>query len=523
MPSVITMPGPNRIDEERYFILPDPSGSLAADLQKALEELKYERGAAKDLIASVRKPARFSNKEVPYFEYELPTDMEEHFTLRSKRFEAFVISGVHEDNRGRFIGLVVVALSMMGWELRRLFHQEEQEGIEEEKRILRPEWAEEWDMDILEELSDHIQEEAGHLSKHPRLYFPVLAEFVKDPFEEQDDDAYERRKKALQSALGLLNQVLGFKVHSSESGLIPKEVLDQWIEKEVLDEYHQRLEAIDAALNEDPKDGRSWFEKAGLLMSRDRNEEALECLARTVEIESEFLPAWFAMADVFSGLGREEDARKAEEEAKEVQRRIGTPQSKADVYFMLNPFDPRFEKGLPDSKEPDGFERHQCGSCFNLFLYIKDDIWYLCNACGHQGSFEGAAINCNIELENEEIEGDAPVWLLVTLENRTDHEITYSTDDIEVHMNFNEEDQEATQYTFAPLQSPSAPASIEPHGKDTFKVDIRKLEWYDDQVRPTFTPGTYNIDIFVSVHVHAPWAEFKATAESMSVSLKTKK
>jgi tetratricopeptide (TPR) repeat protein len=522
------MPPPKSLDEDKYFTLPDPSGGLAADLGKALEGLEFERGAARALLSSLSRPTRFLVQEVFNNEIELPSDLEDHFILRSKRFEAFVISGVHEDDGGRFIGLVVVALPMMGWELRRFLIEDD--GADP---VPRPDWAETWEKEVLEDISAMMQEEADHLSKYPRLYFPVLAEFVKDPFEEQEDDAYERRKRALVSAIGLLNQVMGFKVHSSESGIIPKEIQDQWIEQEVLDEHQQRMQAVVSSLEEDPKDARSWFEKAGLLMSRERHEEALESLTRTVELEPEFQPAWFAMADAFSALGREEDALRAEEEAKDIQRRRGTPQSRADLYFMLNPFDPRFEKGLPDDKETDGDERRQCDRCQNHFLDVKEDLWYFCNACGHQGSFEGSALVVDIGIEGEAPEGDSPIWLRVTLTNTTTHELTYTTDDIEVHMNYDGEDEGTAQYTFAPLQSPGAPASIEPHGKDSFKVDIRRLEWNEVTIKkndleeeravPTFSPGTYNIDVFATVRVHAPWAEFKSTADSKVLSLDIKK
>ena len=72
--------------------------------------------------------------------------------------------------------------------------------------------------------------------------------------------------------------------------------------------YAAALASYDRLLKDRPGEIGLWFDRAEVLVLMDRNEDAIECYRRVVEIDRTNPRAWFEQGNLLFGLGRIPDA-----------------------------------------------------------------------------------------------------------------------------------------------------------------------------------------------------------------------
>jgi len=508
-------------EKERGFVRSqDPSLALLTDLKDALAKLNYDKGAGQALIEELRRQRIYFSIVPPVLEFELPSDVEEIFTLRSARFEVQLISGLHETMDEGYVTLVLLAVPIMGWEIMRL-----DEGLLGSGEV--PEWAKGWSNDDIEALQLDAEDAWSEEKLQTRELVPIMAHAVEEPFD--DETGYAKRRQALMAALRVLCSQFPLKVHSSESGNIPKEVPDGWIDPALLEEYARRKALVEARLAKAPNDPNILYEKACLLMGRDDLKEAEGLLDLAVKIEPNVPFIWFALSDLYSRTGRDEDADRAEAKGIELEKVLeGRWPSRPDI-LDFTPSLKRFPDGTGDE---DAANRGQprCTYCDGDFLFVTDGFWFTCNKCNRSGPLEGKGLGLSLSVENDRPAVGEPIWVKVTIGNLTDLEMTYSTDDLEfISMppsdEVTDDGEEDSQGDYVmdwigKLKAPYATGVIPPHGKAELRVDLRKLETLEplsegeQEVEGIFDrPGEHRVSVFLKVTAgpieddREPWDE----------------
>jgi tetratricopeptide (TPR) repeat protein len=508
--------------ERRYVHAKDPSLGLLEDTKRAIGKLRHNTDAAQDLVKALLQSSSYYSLDLPVTNYELPSDIEELFTLRSKRFEVQLFSGIHETDDGRFISLVVLAVPMMGWEVMRL----NEEVIKAGKG---PDWARGWKDADLETFESDMDAMWSEERMRARELLPILASYEDDPFE--DHSGYAKRRGAFIETLRALCTQLPLTVHYSESGNIPKEIPDEWIEPALLEDYRRRLARVETRLASSPDEPNLLYEKAGLLMGRDDLKEAEVLMNKAVRIAPKMPFLWFALADLYSRTGRDKEADKAEAKGEELGKLVeGQRPNRSDIYDLTLPFRRAPEEWTEE--EPSDEEVPVCDFCKGDFLNITDGFWYICNRCNRSGPVEGKGLGLTISTEKEDFKVGEPIWVSVILENLTDLEMTYSTDDLEFMslppsdevMDDGEEDyeRELVMDWIGKLKAPYATGVLGPHGKETIKIDLRTIETLEPDseseegkdIEALFdVPGEHNVSLYMKVTAGSiedgrePWAE----------------
>lgn len=515
-------PSDGLTDQERGYVRSrDPGLALLTDITKVLSEMRYDKGAAQELLDELVKERAYYAVTPPVHDYELPSEIEEVLTLRSARFEIQLISGLHETVDEGYISLVLLAVPLMGWEVMRLDEELIGSGA-------GPGWAKGWtDGDIETFQLDNDDAWSEHRPQARELV-PLMAKAVEDPFE--DETGYARRREALLGALRILCTRFPFKVFFSESGNIPKEVPDEWIGPEILVDYSKRKAVVEERLAKTPNDPNLLYEKASLLMGRDDLKEAEVLLDRAINIEPNLPFVWFALSDLYSRSDRDEDADTAEAKGAELEKVLdGRWPSRPDVWDFT-PSLGRFPDDTGD--EEGGGDPLRCPFCDGDFLLVTDGFWALCNKCNRSGPLEGKGLGLSLSVENAKPMVGEPIPVKVFFENRTGLEMTYSTDDLEFISvppsdevsDDGEEDSPGDHIAdwIGKLRAPFATGVIAPHGKAELSVDLRKLETLqpigegdeDKEVEGVFDrPGEHRVSVYLKVTAgpiedgREPWAE----------------
>jgi len=524
--------------ERRYVQSKDPSKALLQELKAAVAKFVYDKSGSKTVLGELVKSNPYLAIVPPALEYELPSEIEEFFTLRSKRFEIQLFSGIHETQDGDFISVVMLAVPIMGWEIIRL----DEDMIKDGKA---PDWANGWTDEDLETFCIDLEGVWSEENLQSREILPIMAKAVDDPYE--DTTGYSRRREALIGALKFLCSQFPFTIHFSETGNIPKEVPDEWIHGPLLEEYNKHIARVDARLKEDQNELYSLYEKAGLLMGRDHFDEAKVLLDCLIKLEPNLPYAWFAISDIYSRTGKDDEADKAEEKAMELERLlVGRRPGKADVYDFTPPFSRVGPEWAEDERSASEGAIPVCDNCGNEFLHVTDGFWYTCNMCGRSSPLKGKGIGLSIKTEKEEFRIGEPIWMTIDIENLTDQELTYSTDDLELismpptdTVEDDGEDEPARDYVMdwiGKLKGPYANGVIKPHAKESLRIDLRKIETLepsregdDDEdgagsKGPFEVPGEHRVSVFLKVTIgriedgKEPWAE----TEPIRISIKGK-
>ena len=203
------------------------SGSKIADeIATELLKLDFPQKAKDDLnslVVTKIEDFTYSFFLENYINCELiPEHLEELFTMRIERHQVYVISGIKETFDNRFISFVSVAFPFMYWEL-----YEEHEKFEEKKNKTEPNPPSNFfnDMDELDSFYDF--DSRNELAYPFRFYFTVFAEVTPGPINNRLD--HLRRREIIIFIINLLFYKYGFKLCCSESGDIPKEIPDEYI------------------------------------------------------------------------------------------------------------------------------------------------------------------------------------------------------------------------------------------------------------------------------------------------------
>jgi tetratricopeptide (TPR) repeat protein len=508
--------------ERAYASNKDPSFALLTDIKKALKRLNLDTGAFGQLLKSLITNNPYGSYTSPVLCYELPSDLEELYTLRSARFELTLVSGIHETDAGDYITMVLLAVPLMGWEVLRL----DEEYLHSSKA---PDWSKGWSESDLEAFQYDLDGFSSEEKLQARELVPIMAMTEDNAFE--NTQGYAKRKQALIEALRILCTQFPFKVHFSESGNIPKEVPDEWISPALLEEYTKSLARLEGQLAKKPDDAYLLYERAGYLMGRDHLKEAEALLDKVITLEPKMPFTWFALSDIYSRTGRDQDADKAEQKGAELEKLLGGRwPGKADVLDFTPPFARVPEEwGGEEARELD---LPRCEFCDGDFLHITDGFWYLCNKCNRSGPLEGKGLGLSFTTEKKEFTVGEPLWVTITIENLTDLEMTYSTDDLEFMSlppigevsDDGEEDfeRDLVMDWIGKLKGPFANGILAPHAKDTLKIDLRKIETLEPdsegeaptEIEGLFeVPGEHQVQLYLKVTAgpiengKEPWSE----------------
>lgn len=499
----------------------DPGFDLSEKLKNILGSLAFPVIASTKLMDSLVKKRPDAMWHIPTFpRFALPTDIEDIYSLRKGRFQVFIISALHEIDTG-FISMVAVAQPLMGWEV-----NEARLALKEGKDA--PSWARDMGEDVLLEVAATYWDEPSDLSHEIRLFYPVLAEEVEDM--EGDPEADKGRQKALQDIVRVLCQDNGFVIHSTESGDIPKEIKDEWISTTTLWQYNSMLEFVEKELQkEGPDDPRVLFARASLLLSRDRAEEALSVIEWAIENEALLPRLWFAKANALSKLGREEEAAEAEEKALEIQRELGTPPSRADIYTFLDPFAYDAKDLRPIEKEEDaptgpGGVPLQCYMCKYDFLDVEEDLEYRCNRCDHHSTIMGAAMDVKVKLGKEEYIIGETIKLELHIRNKTRHRLQVQSATFEVAIEGPRKGEDRNDH-LGTMKGKGTLATIEPHGETVLALSFDDLIWshssdIDLAVDLELMPGDHKVDLWVGAQVGPEDRGLDSATETDPISLR---
>jgi hypothetical protein len=490
----------------------DPGAMFASDIEAALMELDFPNDVSDMLMESLPIEDYALNLPPLLKNYNLPDHLEELFTLREKRYQVFIISGIQESKDKRSISFVAVMMPLMAWEWYK-FIAEEFEGE-------RPDWVPKASYDSLWMQSDALEVD---FSNPLRFYYPVLAEYVEDPF--NNKQAYETRRKALVSTIELLYERFDFQIRFSESGDIPKEISEEWLSKEIKEDYNDHMLYLDRKLKEEPSNVILYYEKAGLLLSRERNQDALVFLQKAIELDPNLPQIWYLLSDVYTKMDRMEDAKEAESKAQDIQIALGMPENKSDLYYLLNPINPVYYE-IKDTSSFPVRERFVCGFCTYDHIYVRDGIWYSCNACGEESAIQDASLGVEISSSEQKL---GPDWadhmvLDVTLTNKTKYGIALTTEMFEIvvdtveeeDINENEEKMitDFKSFCFAHMPEPHMPIELKPNEVKRTQIHLKDLKWYDDDKKEKLSSGKYALFLFVQSNVDTDWGEMGSVSES---------
>jgi hypothetical protein len=475
----------------------DPGGTFARKIEDVLRPLTKNIEAKEGLLYSLKDHEYYAELPPLIKSYSLPEYLEEEFTIQSDRYRLDIIQGVQETYQDKMIGFVAVSQNILGWELVNIFD-------EKKKKEDRPKWAK--DMPF-----DHVDgyEYWDYPWCHVRFYFVALAEYLDKPFKNME--SYLRRKKTTLSVIETLHKNFGFKIRYSESGDIPKEIPDDWLCPELVEDYQSYLAAVNVGLAKDEFDPVLWFEKAGLLLSRDRSEDALVCLYEALSMEYESPEIWYLLADTFTKLYRDKDARIADSRARAIQKKQGSPPSKADVYNILKVFHlPREYKEIKP-KYPE-IERMECSSCDYDFPYIREGIWSICNNCGHGEPVEDTILRVDLSPVWFDIKKrNDPIGLNAIFINKTKYDITFSNSDLEVLIGLLDSEHiqkdSGEEDVFGNLKEPEKSHKIKPQGEIEIQFDLQEIEWSIDGFDSLTKRGRFIIELFVLANVNCDWEE----------------
>jgi Flp pilus assembly protein TadD len=78
--------------------------------------------------------------------------------------------------------------------------------------------------------------------------------------------------------------------------------------------------AFDHSLALDPNNAGIWFHKGKALYNLEQYQEAVVAFDRALALDPNNAEAWQDKADALRGIGLEKDARKAEKQAKKLNR-----------------------------------------------------------------------------------------------------------------------------------------------------------------------------------------------------------
>jgi hypothetical protein len=525
MPQEATPKGPSdglTSQERAYVSAKDPSTALLSDIKTALKRLNFDKSASETLLKSLIVNNPYGSYTSPVLCYELPSDLEELYTLRSPRFELTLVAGIHETDDGDYITLVLLAIPLMGWEVMRL----DEDYLRSSKA---PDWAKDWTEGDLEAFQYDLDGFSSEEKLTARELVPIMAMTEGNAFE--NIQGYSRRKQVLIDALKVLCTQFPFKVNFSESGNIPKEVPDEWISPALLAEYAQSLVRIQGKLAKKPDNAYLHYVMAGYLMGRDRFKEAEDLLDKSIKLEPKLPFSWFALSDIYSRTGRDQEADKAEQKGAELEKLLeGKWPGKADVFDFTPPFAREPEEwGAEDAKETD---IPRCEFCDSDFIHVTEGFWYICNKCNQSGPLEGKGLGLSLTTEKKEFIIGEPLWVTIMIENLSDLEMTYSTDDLEFMSlppvdqvsDDGEEDyeREIVMDWIGKLRAPYANGVIAPHAKETLKIDLRKIETLEpdregeakSEIEGLFEePGEHQVQLYLKVTAGpiefgmAPWSE----------------
>ena len=500
------------LEDQRVNYSKDPGVELAQNILAALKPLDFPREATDTLLDSLivniyspRLPTLIRN-------YELPDHLEELFTLWGDRYQVRIISGIQQTGKEKAIGFVACEQPLMGWE----WHQAVNGDYGDTEL---PVWASEIDSYV----QYHFNNEAPYSGFPLRFYFPVLAEYVDITFD--DMAAYKRRRQAIISTIGTLFSQFGLKIRYTESGDIPKEIQDEWLCPEIIEDYNEYMTFVESEIEKNPHKPRYWYEKAGLLLSRDRAEESLVHLKKALELEPRSPQVWYLLSDIYTKMEREEDAKEAERRATDIQDVGGMPESKGDVYYLLDPIQHRHWEIKDGPRFPER-ERLICDSCDYEFLYVREGIWYACNGCGREQSIKNASLEVELSTETQDPGSD---WtdimkLDATFANKTRYPIDISTKEMELYFEAVVGDDEnpagdTKHVAFTKFPEPVSKVSLKPFEKIFMEAHLKDFEWEAEDPDILVNPGKYVLLLFVVSTVHTDWGDMESVSESNMIDI----
>lgn len=498
----------------------DPGYGFSKELATMVGSIERPKEMAPELLNALLRTTTTAPSIPAFRMFELPSELEEVFALRKDRFQVHVISGLHDAAPG-LLSFVALIQPLMGWEVHRAI-----QAIANGDRP--PKWATGMDEDALALVMANLKDEPSELSHEVRMFYPILVELVPD--HEDDPGSDRRRSEALLETVRVLCRDNGFHLHSSESGDIPKEVPDEWLSPTTLWLYESMLASVEAKLGkEGPDDPQMLFAKASLLLSRDRAEEALALLDRSIEAEPMMPNFWYAKASALHKLGRIEQADEAEEEALRVQRSLGAPPSRADIYTFLDPFvydvnDLRpFKDDDDEPRGPDGVPL-RCPMCGYDFIMVKEGIEIECNRCAHVGTIEGSALEVRLEAEKDKVSTGEAIRVKVQLRNRTRHRVSFAHEQVELALERADGDTDMWRPSLGYLREKGARTELGPEEEMTLDIDIDDLVWkvYDEEweeVEPSLPPGKYKLDMFLNVDVGPGSINLSSYTETEAITI----
>jgi hypothetical protein len=469
------------------------------ELRKTVVTLDYDRSLGERVLHSLHRPG-FPGDGLGEH-YELPTHIEEIYTLRNETSEIHVATGVEEveDPQGFCLGAMVsIIIPYTGREIRKMVRNRAEEGVLSEMYTDLP--------------TDYIKD-----------YIIVMARDIGSDITEalEDDEFFDMRKKAELEILGILCSGKGFRIFFTESGIMDRRIPDKWIAEREMVRYNSNIRVIENAISETPDSFSLWYKKGGLFLSRDKWDEAEEALKRSLEIDSTFPPALFAMGDTMSAQGRLKEAEKYYKMARDYQRKYGKP-GEDDPYVHLDPFlEPltqywrvdvwKYDAEEGKTKEDEG---PRCFFCGSDFLDIVGDVMYTCNRCGSEDVIGDGVLEVEVEPTMYEFRHLKEASVVVTVKNLTPYAISYDRESWNLHFKHGRESNVGGM-----KEAPEG--VIEPHGTLEVEVALEDVSFRSPGAGDWLLeeePGIYKVTAIFGGTLEAggktgkPWAESRTAS-----------